>query len=134
MRPDTHLGIDQRLCGVPYQLSPGRACATLHTVPEMAADDRGLVHGGFVFGLADHAAMLAINHPNVVLGAAQVRLLAPVRVGERLDAEAVVLATRGRRHQVAVTVRLGAQPVFAGEMTCFVGDGHVLDRRVAGRG
>jgi acyl-coenzyme A thioesterase PaaI-like protein len=48
----------------------------------MAVDDRGLVHGGFVFGLADHAAMLAVNDPNVVLGAASTRFLKPVRVGE----------------------------------------------------
>jgi acyl-coenzyme A thioesterase PaaI-like protein len=44
----------------------------------MAADQRGLVHGGFTFGLADYAAMVAVNDPNVVLGAAEVRFLAPV--------------------------------------------------------
>jgi len=37
----------------------------------MAADESGLVHGGFIFGLADYAAMLAVNHPDVVLGAAE---------------------------------------------------------------
>ena len=47
----------------------------------MAADGRGLVHGGFTFGLADFAAMCAVNDPNVVLGAATCKFLAPVQVG-----------------------------------------------------
>lgn len=32
----------------------------------MAADEYRLVHGGFIFGLADYAVMLAINEPTVV--------------------------------------------------------------------
>jgi acyl-coenzyme A thioesterase PaaI-like protein len=66
----------------------------------MAADDRGLVHGGFVFGLADHAAMLAVNDPFVVLGSAEVRFLRPVVVGERLVAEARVGEVAGRKSRV----------------------------------
>ena len=42
-----------------------RAVAALTTDPEMAADDRGLVHGSFTFGLADYAAMLAVNDPSL---------------------------------------------------------------------
>ncbi len=73
----------------------------------MAADERGLVHGGFVFGLADYAAMLAVNHPNVVLASAEVRFLKPVVVGERLVAEAWVEETDGRKSRVQVEVRAG---------------------------
>ncbi|HSF38746.1 MAG TPA: hotdog domain-containing protein, partial [Thermoanaerobaculia bacterium] len=82
MLPATHLAIDRRLVGEPVELGPGTASVALVTVPEMAADERGLVHGGFVFGLADYAAMLAVNHPNVVLGSAETRFLKPVTVGE----------------------------------------------------
>jgi acyl-coenzyme A thioesterase PaaI-like protein len=49
----------------------------------MVVDAHGLVHGGFVFGLADYAAMLAVNDPNVVLGAAEARFLKPVRRGDQ---------------------------------------------------
>ena len=80
----THLGIDRRLCGEPVELSEGRAVVRLATVAEMAADERGLVHGGFVFGCADYAAMLAVNDPNVVLGSGSLRFAKPVRVGETL--------------------------------------------------
>ena len=67
MLPATHLAIDRRLCGEPLEIAEGSAIVVLVTLPEMAADDRGLVHGGFVFGLADYAAMLAVNDPLVVL-------------------------------------------------------------------
>ncbi len=70
MEIKTHLAIDRRLCGEPLELREGFASVELTTTREMEADSSGLVHGGFVFGLADHAAMLAVNHPNVVLGQA----------------------------------------------------------------
>ncbi|MDY7096075.1 MAG: PaaI family thioesterase [Acidobacteriota bacterium] len=132
MESCTHLGISPELCGAPVELSPGEATAALTPTPEMAADDRGLVHGGFVFGLADYAAMLAVNDPNVVLGAAECRFLAPVRVGEELTARAreepsESAPSGGRKRQVEVTVQRGEDEVFQGRFTCFVLDHHVLD-------
>jgi uncharacterized protein (TIGR00369 family) len=93
----------------------------------MAVDEEGLVHGGFVFGLADHAAMVAVNAPTVVLGAAEVRFLRPVRVGDTVAAEAGPICLEGRKHLVPVTVRRGAETVLEGRFTCFVPARHVLD-------
>ncbi len=123
----THERIDAGLCGRPVDLGPGRARVELRTLEEMAADEHGLVHGGFVFGLADYAAMLAVNEPTVVLGKAATRFLGPVRVGASLVAEARVESSEGKRHQVAVEVRDGDRVVVAGEFTCYVTDGPVLD-------
>lgn len=93
----------------------------------MGADDRGLVHGGFVFGAADYAAMLAVNDPNVVLGAASVRFVAPVRVGEVVLVEAWRTAVAGRKHTVEVRATVGETEVLVGTLTAFVLDRHVLD-------
>ncbi len=128
MQPATHLGIDPDLCGRPVSLSPGRALVRLTLTPAMAADARGLVHGGFLFGLADYAAMLAINDPLVVLGAAEVRFLAPAAVGETVSAEATTETEAGRKRRVHVAVRRGETDLLAGAFTCFVLDKHVLDR------
>ncbi len=125
--PHTHLTIDRSLCGEPLELSPGRARVALVTRGEMAADERGLVHGGFVFGLADYAAMLAVDHPNVVLGAAEVRFLAPCVVGERLVAEARLDGEEGSKKRVSVEVRRDATVLLRGLFTCFVLLTHVLD-------
>jgi acyl-coenzyme A thioesterase PaaI-like protein len=127
--PRTHLAIDRRLCGEPLELAEGSAAVALTALPEMAADDRGLVHGGFVFGLADYAAMLAVDDPNVVLGGAEARFLKPVVVGERLVARAVVEETDGRKRRVRVDVLRGEEPVMTGFFSCFVLDRHVLEGR-----
>ncbi|MEZ4240611.1 MAG: MaoC/PaaZ C-terminal domain-containing protein [Myxococcota bacterium] len=125
----THLGIDASLVGTPEILGEGRARAVLRTAAAMAADDRGLVHGGFVFGLVDLAAMAAVNDPNVVLGAADVQFVAPVRVGDEVVAEATVREAQGRKRQVAVTARVGETTVVTGTLLAFVLDRHVLDGR-----
>jgi len=125
--PATHLAIDRRLCGEPLEIGAGSAVVVFTALPEMAADDRGLVHGGFVFGLADYAAMLAVNDPHVVLGGAEVRFLKPVTVGERLVARAAVEEADGRRSRVGVEVRRGEDVVMSGAFACFTLDRHVLD-------
>ena len=122
----THLEIDARLCGTPREIEPGRAIVDWQADAAMAADARGLIHGGFVFGLADYAAMLAVNEPNVVLAGAEVRFLAPVEVGERLTAEARVTESEGRKQQVEVVVRRRDEPVMSGTFRCYVTPQHVL--------
>ena len=122
----THLEIDPELCGTPLEVEEGYSRVRLQTNKRMAVDESGLVHGGFVFGLADYSAMIAVNHPNVVLGAADVKFLKPVRVHEVLLAEAKVRAREGKKHIVSVTVQCGDTKVFRGDFTCFVLDRHVL--------
>lgn len=99
----------------------------LDTTHQMAVDEQGLVHGGFVFGVADYAAMLAVNDPNVVLAGAQSRFLKPVRQGDRAVARARTVATEGRKHEVAVEVSVGSTRVFEGTFTCVVLGHHVLE-------
>jgi acyl-coenzyme A thioesterase PaaI-like protein len=123
----THERISAALCGTPVELGEGRARIELTTTREMAADERGLVHGGFTFGLADYAAMLAVNEPTVVLGSAQVKFLGPVVAGDRLEAEAVLDRSDGRKRFVKVTVRRGGAAVLEGELLAVVPDTHILD-------
>ena len=127
----THLGIDRAWCGEPTSLAAGTASVSLTTTAAMAADARGLVHGGFVFGAADYAAMLAVNDPFVVLGAAETRFVAPVAAGERVDCEAKVVAPSSRKNVVEVVARVGDRVVMTGTFTAFVLDAHVLDGRKA---
>lgn len=122
----THQQASPNWVGEALELTPGRASARLVSRPEMAVDERGLVHGSFAFGLADFAAMLAVNDPNVVLGGAETRFLAPVTVGETMTAEAEVTAEEGKKRLVRCVVRTD-RPVFEGTFTCFVLGRHVLD-------
>lgn len=132
MEARTHLRIDPAWCGTPLELREGSAEVELLTRPEMAVDEQGLVHGGFVFGLADYAAMLAVNEANVVLASADVSFLKPVRVGERLIAIAAVGDVEGRKHRVHCAVRGADGDVLQGRFTCVVTRQHVLEAREAG--
>ena len=123
----THQRIAAHLCGKPVELSDGRARVALDITGDMAADARGLAHGGFTFGLADYAAMLAVNEPTVVLAGATLKFLGPVVVGDRVEAEASVDRTEGKKRWVKVTVRRAGQPVLEGELFAVVPDRHILD-------
>jgi acyl-coenzyme A thioesterase PaaI-like protein len=127
MKVATHLAIHPDLVGKVVDLSEGRATCELLTSTEMSADDRGLVHGGFVFGLADFAAMVAVNDPHVVLGSAEARFVAPVRVGDRVLACATVVEAKGKKRRVECVARVGERDVFLATFTALVLDRHVLD-------
>jgi len=122
----THHKIDPELCGKPLAVEDGFSRVELAATERMAADESGLVHGGFIFGLADYAAMIAVNDPFVVLGGAEVMFLKPVRVGETVIAEAKVTERKGKKQIVSVTADREGEPVFRGEFVCFVLDKHVL--------
>ncbi|MGE4424452.1 MAG: PaaI family thioesterase [Pseudodesulfovibrio sp.] len=126
MEIKTHESIDQTLCGEPVEVTEGTSTVRLTCTANMAADASGLVHGGFIFGLADYAAMLSVNHPNVVLGAAETRFLKPSRVGDVLMARAQDQTPLERKRIVQVEVSCGEDVVFSGTFTCFVTKQHVL--------
>ncbi len=124
----THRKVSPRLVGRLVSLQEGvEAVAELETGDEMAVDEHGLVHGGFTFSLADYAAMIAVNHPNVVLGGADCRFVAPVKAGETMVARASVKGVEGRRRDVEVEVSVGKKRVFEGIFKCYVLDKHVFE-------
>ena len=123
----THEDIDHDLCGEPVSVDDREAVVAFDTSGKMAVDEHGLVHGGFIFGLADHAAMLAVNDPNVVLGSANVQFSAPVTVGERVEATARVVESDGKKRLLEVSARTGDTEVLSGTFTAFVLDQHVLE-------
>jgi acyl-coenzyme A thioesterase PaaI-like protein len=124
----THKNIDETISGKCVDLIHGkRSIVVLKTKDFMKVDDKGLVHGGFTFSLADYAAMVAVNHPNVVLYKACVKFTAPVKVGDTLVAKARVYRRVKNRYFVKVQVLKDESPVFDGKFLCVVLDSHVLD-------
>ena len=126
MQLDTHLEIDTSLCGKVIKLDDGYAEVLLHTTQKMRADKQGLVHGGFVFGAADYAAMSAVNDPFVVLGTSSCRFTAPVQVGDAVLCKAEVVEEKGKKRSVSVQAFVSEKLVFEGDFTTFVLEDHVL--------
>jgi acyl-coenzyme A thioesterase PaaI-like protein len=128
MRIKTHTRANQDLLGKPVIVKDGKkAIVELTFTEKMSVDEKGLIHGGFTFGAADYAAMLAVNDPYVVLGKADVKFLAPVKIGEKITANAEVIEVDGKKRIVEVTVFSKDTTILSGEMICFVLDKHVFD-------
>ncbi len=122
----THERINRELSGEILKLDVGYVELELRTVPEMLADDQGLIHGGFIFSAADYAAMAAVNERNVVLVACDSQFLSPVKLGDIVHFTAKVRHKEGRKRNVHVTAHVLDIKVFDGEFKTVVTDRHVL--------
>jgi len=122
----THEKINNELSGEVILLEHGYVETRLITIPEMVADDVGLIHGGFIFGAADYAAMLAVNEKNVVLVASNCQFLSPVKFHDEVNFIAKVRHKEGRKRNVNVIGTVLEIKVFEGEFKTVITDRHVL--------
>jgi len=122
----THERINQDLCGEVIKIEQGYVELRLTTLPEMVADDIGLIHGGFIFSAADYAAMLAVNERNVVLVASECQFLSPVKFHDEVNIIARVRHKEGRKRNVHVEAHVLDIKVFEGEFKTVITERHVL--------
>jgi uncharacterized protein (TIGR00369 family) len=128
--PKTHAKINTQLCGKIISLGDQTSVVELTTTPDMAVDDYGLIHGGFIFGLADYAAMVAVNQPTVVLDRSDVEFRRPAKVGDILRAEAEVdKVEKENKYLVKIQVYIGVEDIFYGKFECVVLETHVLVKK-----
>jgi len=122
----THEKVNQNLCGEIVKMQEGYVEVDLLTIPEMLADEVGLIHGGFIFGAADYAAMLAVNERNVVLVASDCQFLSPVKLHDVVHVVAHVRHKEGRKRNVHVKAFVLDIKVFEGEFKTVITEKHVL--------
>ena len=89
------------------EVGPGRATLRM-TVRADMVNGHDIGHGGLTFTLADSAFAFAANTYNrrTVAVSADICFVAPVRVGDVLEAEAVEVYREGREGMYDVTVRV----------------------------
>ncbi len=128
-KQNTHQLASEKLIGSVVSIGDDRATVTLTITKEMIVDTYNLSHGSFVFGLADYAAMLAVNEPTVVLGKATSKFIKPVVLNDEVTAVAVISEnSNGKKVIVSVTVKNQKEElVFEGEFVCFVLEKHILE-------
>jgi acyl-CoA thioesterase len=105
-----HLGIEISDVG------PGRARARMRVTASMV-NGHDIVHGGYVFLLADNAFAFACNTYGqvTVAAAAEVVFVAPAGLGDELVADAVERTRFGRSGIYDVTVRRGGDDAVIAE-------------------
>ncbi|GBD94643.1 transcription factor FapR [bacterium BMS3Abin05] len=119
MERQTHLKAKRDFIGQVLEIQTDFfARVSLVTKEEMVVDEYGLIHGGFTFGLADFAAMLAVNHPNVVLASANVQFIKPVKLGDILIAIGQVIEKKDSERLVHVQILVAEKTIFEGDFRC----------------
>lgn len=127
MEQKTHKKANPKYCGRIIRLEEGESEIEIELTDEMTVDEKGLIHGGFTFSAADYAAMVAVNHPLVVLASAEVKFLRPTKVGDIIISKAKVISKEDKKIKVQVTSFRGDEKVFEGTFTCVIPQKHVLD-------
>lgn len=127
MEQRTHNKASEKYCGKITKIEDGESEVEMLLTEDMAVDEKGLVHGGFIFSSADYAAMVAVNHPLVVLAGANVRFIKPTKVGEKIVSKAKVISKDGKKITVSVSTFRGEEKVFEGTFICVIPQKHVLD-------
>ena len=89
------------------RIAPGQAVMSMPVRPDML-NGHQMCHGGFMFLLADSAFAFACNsyNQNTVASACHIDFLAPARLGDVLEAEAIERSRSGRTGVYDVTVRI----------------------------
>lgn len=121
-----HPKINEHLCGEVKENKEGYARVMLVTNAEMVVDSVGLVHSGFIFASAAHAAMSAINDPNAIIVGADSKFLAPIEEGNVIDFEAKVLQKDTKKREVKVAGMILDIKIFEGIFHIVSFDRHVL--------
>ena len=87
-------------------VGPGTATIAMPVRAEML-NGHHMCHGGYIFTLADSAFAYACNsyNQNTVASACHIDFLAPARLGDVLEAEAVERSAAGRTGGYDITVR-----------------------------
>jgi acyl-CoA thioesterase len=92
------------------RIAPGQALLSMPVRQDML-NGHEICHGGFIFLLADSAFAFACNsyNRNTVASACHIDFLAPARLGDVLQAEAIERSRSGRTgvYDIAVSVRGG---------------------------
>jgi acyl-CoA thioesterase len=94
------------------QAADGNASTSMRVRADMV-NGHGIVHGAFVFAVADTAFACACNShgPVTVAAAADITFVAPARLGDLLEAHAEQRARFGRSGIYDVTVRRGTDVI-----------------------
>ncbi|WP_372752651.1 hotdog domain-containing protein [Mariniflexile sp.] len=129
IKQDTHLLASKKLIGSVISIGTDCAIVKLTITEDMIVDTYNLAHGSFVFGLADYAAMVAVNKPTVVLGKATTKFIKPVVLHDEVTASATITDnSNGKKVIVSVDVKnQNNDLVFEGEFVCFILEKHILE-------
>ena len=126
----THYRVAGDLSGRVVELKPGYAKVSLITTNDMKADDKALVHSGFLVSAALFCAMGSVNDPFVTPLTTEIKFLSPVKVGDVVIFEAFEKIQRGKRREIKVTGMLNDVKIITCEVIALIFEEHILNDKL----
>ncbi|MGP1562097.1 MAG: PaaI family thioesterase [Helicobacteraceae bacterium] len=124
--------INQSIVGFLEEIAPGEATVKLVCTDDMVADQKGLIHTGFMFNSANYAALLAINEPNAITIVSKANFLLPAVLDDEVIFKARAMQTESRKRVVRVDGFLRDNKIFEAEFSIVVMDRHILGMNLSG--
>ena len=124
--------INQSIVGFLEEIVPGEATVKLVCTDDMVADQKGLIHTGFMFNSANYAALLAINEPNAITIVSKANFLLPAVLDDEVIFKARAMQTESRKRVVRVDGFLRDNKIFEAEFSIVVMDRHILGMNLSG--
>ncbi|TXE78895.1 hypothetical protein FPD46_07610 [Campylobacter peloridis] len=119
--------INNALAGSISHIEKNFAKGILITTDEMAVDELGLVHSGFVFNAANYIAQAAINKEFSVLIGSRSFFYAPLKVGDILNLEASALfSDDSRKREVKVVGFVNEIKIFDASFQVVTTEEHIF--------
>ncbi len=122
----THNRINGELCGRIVELKPGYSKVSLKTTTEMIADDKELIHSGFLFCAASFAAVACVNDPYAFLLSSEITFLSPAKNKDMIIFEAYEKYQNGRKREIEVKGFLDEIKILKGSFTILIFEEHIL--------
>ncbi len=123
----TSPAIKLNLSGTTTFLEKNHAKTKFYTNADMVADDRGLIHSGFIFSAANYAALVAINEEFCVTIGARINFFGPLKLGDIIEFEAKAHFDENRKREVRVTGHTKEIKIFEGTFQLVTLDEHIFD-------
>lgn len=119
--------INNNLAGSISHIEKNFAKGILITTGDMAVDELGLVHSGFVFNAANYIAQAAINKEFSVLIGSRSFFYAPLKVGDILNLEASALfSDDSKKREVKVVGFVNEIKIFDASFQVITTEEHIF--------
>lgn len=113
--------------GFILKLGENSAKTRFQTTSDMALDDAGVVHAGFLFMAASYAGKLAVNEEFINLIGNKMNFLVPTKIGDVIDFEATSFFNDSKKREVQVFGYINEIKILEGSLQIVVLEDHVFN-------
>jgi len=124
--------INRSIVGYLEEVMEGEAIIRLNCTEDMVADQKGLIHTGFMFSSANYAALLAVNEPNAITIVSKVNFLLPAVLNDEIIFKSHAMQTESRKRIVKVDGFIRDNKIFEAEFSIVIMERHILNMNLSG--